>query len=40
MSSTGAVTGSVTTKGTYNTVFTVTDSVGATKTTSITWTVS
>ena len=40
MSSTGAVSGSTTVRGTFNTVFSVTDSVGATKTTSITWTVS
>ena len=40
MSSTGAVTGSTSVTGTFNTVFSVTDSVGAKKTTNITWTVS
>ncbi|MFJ4787824.1 M4 family metallopeptidase [Streptomyces sp. NPDC088794] len=40
ISSTGAVTGTPTTAGTYSTTVTVTDSTGATGTASFTWTVS
>jgi type II secretory pathway pseudopilin PulG len=39
MTSAGAVSGSTTTRGTYNTTFVVTDSVGATLRTSVVWTV-
>ncbi|MGW1208408.1 M4 family metallopeptidase [Streptomyces sp. NPDC002499] len=40
ISSTGAITGTPTTAGTYSTTVTVTDSTGATGTASFTWTVS
>ena len=40
MSSTGAITGSTNTNGVYNVVLTVTDSVGATVSTPLQWTVS